>query len=1097
MDAPDKILRGSEQHKAALIKVGQAQMTAGYERQDYIDALKELERIQKRIDWQLTEGELERKPTGQLSVQCFNNRFERVLKGTSKSFEWSTLKKNLTSRECAKKEDAGMFELTRFFSNTGFEHVSVTYDGQDRRLPVCGESRCKWNVEYVDGLTLDYDAGISVEDFQAKHPDLEYLLYSSYNHDPEKGKHKFRVVIPLKTRVGAAEVANRKAALMKQFPGVDPASFSISQAFYLPSHPPGQTPVRIENTGAWFELMRLDKDTARSREPSREPLSTSTRVTSEVDAGKVIAAIMNCMPPDTEYLRVLKGCDGHSYAPFIVPFLFSLGYWGKENGMETEEILDLVEQRWAGTEHVDSFYRLVDGSNYGNLDVCESFVDRVQHGIKKGLDLGFKPSEFDKAWQEFNKTLSSQGQTELPELFQPKVAKDKLNNKLVNYIWQYCSPDQIKNHLVVRFEAGAGKTQAAHMLLGLSVYIAQAKNEKKNGVVVDYLVPDNSLGEEVTKRLYREYNTKLQMQNPWEVRKIEGRDSLCIDQKVKEAKDLGHKIDNPCEGCTLTDSCEYPKQFREKEKLNLIRVIYQGMISNRLSRFDKVEAPDFYFIDEDVIATLYTETVYGHEYDFVKELDADLDVNSTADEIGRGIITKLKSEVRQLEREAERAKPLAPVQFSRYRRGEISEAVFKQQIEKQKTERLARNKRPSLAAVKLLLHDIEFSRRQCVSIRVTDNKSRVVVASRLKPLASRYAEAPCIYLDATVEHLIVKQALRDHEGLGHNVDYWECNVAYSEKVTVQQDTSRSWSMQSLCPLVGGKRSVNEGLLRVAWDEMVRRSLNLGKPFAVVTYKTVADFINAGKVPAGSRSIKDSELFLGVGHFGKIRGQDHFNQKGIEHLYVIGRMQVSSTVLHDHARAIFGREHEPLSFNQGMVRVNVGPGVRLKTQRYLDPRVQAVDNMLNAAETAQAAHRLRLIYGDTPKELFLMTNACVPVRVNKVMDVHSGGADTKRDRLLLELRGSIAAGEVAIKSGEKWITCPTSLVTEEQRMRKQVLDEAVATLDVVSFSGFDCCLRTKNRKKRDVVVLARNEETVRDALGTQYPEDLVEDVKLRH
>jgi hypothetical protein len=73
-------------------------------------------------------------------------------------------------------------------------------------------------------------------------PELEYVVYSSFNHNLNKKTqevdpsiHKFRVIIPLKEPITVEQLRTGKDALMKTFPGVDPASFTPSQGFYLPS----------------------------------------------------------------------------------------------------------------------------------------------------------------------------------------------------------------------------------------------------------------------------------------------------------------------------------------------------------------------------------------------------------------------------------------------------------------------------------------------------------------------------------------------------------------------------------------------------------------------------------------------------------------------------------------------------------------------------------------------------------------------------------------------------------------------------------------------------------------------------------------------
>jgi hypothetical protein len=92
-------------------------------------------------------------------------------------------------------------------------------------------------------LCLDVDDNYHELVFiQQDFPDLEFVAYSSFNHSFNKKTqevdpsiHKFRVIIPLKEPITVDQLRTGKEALIKTFPGVDPASFTPSQGFFLPS----------------------------------------------------------------------------------------------------------------------------------------------------------------------------------------------------------------------------------------------------------------------------------------------------------------------------------------------------------------------------------------------------------------------------------------------------------------------------------------------------------------------------------------------------------------------------------------------------------------------------------------------------------------------------------------------------------------------------------------------------------------------------------------------------------------------------------------------------------------------------------------------
>jgi hypothetical protein len=402
------IERGSQEHRDAINKFDAAVKASGAGSDAYNEAVDDLVALQQRVDWQMTSGVPASSGEGRkLCVQFLDSRLARVPSAAGQVCSWDDLKSRLVSQPVANKEDASFFLLVRFYSD-GYEKLSFTKPKEAWQTPSYGISRCQENIEWIDGLTLDFDSGVTVEQFQEKYSKYEYLLTTSFNHDPSQDKHKFRVVIPFQQRVGALELKRRRKALAGIFEGADPASFNISQGFYTPSHPRDKTPVRVVNSGVWFDLMALEADPV--REPNR--LGVSMRVEGKDEASKLVAALMNCMPPDTEYLRKLPGAHEHTYVPVIVPFLSSLGYWGRENGLEEGEVCELVRQRWDDSEHVSSFYSLISKASYGGLEACLSFVDRVRKAVAGGVGLGFEDGEFKAAYDELMALMAGAVQAE-------------------------------------------------------------------------------------------------------------------------------------------------------------------------------------------------------------------------------------------------------------------------------------------------------------------------------------------------------------------------------------------------------------------------------------------------------------------------------------------------------------------------------------------------------------------------------------------------------------------------------------------------------------------------------------------------------------
>lgn len=93
--------------------------------------------------------------------------------------------------------------------------------------------RCKSNVSQIYALLLDIDGTRTLADAVAEFANYEFLIYSTFGNS--ETKEKFRLILPLNTALTRLEFDQRHTSMCDYF-GVDRASFTISQAFYLPCY---------------------------------------------------------------------------------------------------------------------------------------------------------------------------------------------------------------------------------------------------------------------------------------------------------------------------------------------------------------------------------------------------------------------------------------------------------------------------------------------------------------------------------------------------------------------------------------------------------------------------------------------------------------------------------------------------------------------------------------------------------------------------------------------------------------------------------------------------------------------------------------------
>lgn len=185
---------------------------------------------------------------------------------------WSTLADLLTTHiDSPSKARTPMFNFAEFktaqdpTTQPGRSYHGHEVDGVWTRLPegtydeIPGTvRRCKGNVVAINGIVLDVDEKMTIDQAQDMFREIEYVLYTTFRHTPER--HKFRIVIPFSQPLLASDIAGRQAAIAETFPGVDAASFTVSQSFYF--HSGHHSPYSI-----WNEGVMLDPYAFEYREP--------------------------------------------------------------------------------------------------------------------------------------------------------------------------------------------------------------------------------------------------------------------------------------------------------------------------------------------------------------------------------------------------------------------------------------------------------------------------------------------------------------------------------------------------------------------------------------------------------------------------------------------------------------------------------------------------------------------------------------------------------------------------------------------------------------------------------------------------------------
>ena len=147
--------------------------------------------------------------------------------------------------------------------------------------------------------------------------------------------------------------------------------------------------------------------------------------------------------------------------------------------------------------------------------------------------------------------------------------------------------------------------------------------------------------------------------------------------------------------------------------------------------------------------------------------------------------------------------------------------------------------------------------------------------------------------------------------------------------------------------------------------------------------------------------------VAVAHFASLRGSNAYADRSV--IFITGRNQPPIDGIEQQARAIFGNSGNPTSYddkeNLPLDQVDYWLSKRsphapaaMTVPSFSDPRIEAVQKQIREAETVQAIARLRLVWADYQKRVFLLSNLPVEMPVDHLIEFN----DLMPDRLEMEL-----------------------------------------------------------------------------------------------
>ena len=119
-----------------------------------------------------------------------------------------------------------------------------------------GSMRCIGaNLQSIYTLAIDYDNGISIEQFKDEYRDRQYSLYSSYSYGVKPGD-RFRVIVPLDKPLPCELLTCKrvKQNLLFNWHGVDECCFDRGHWQILPARNPAGEYIYYKNKGERWDF---------------------------------------------------------------------------------------------------------------------------------------------------------------------------------------------------------------------------------------------------------------------------------------------------------------------------------------------------------------------------------------------------------------------------------------------------------------------------------------------------------------------------------------------------------------------------------------------------------------------------------------------------------------------------------------------------------------------------------------------------------------------------------------------------------------------------------------------------------------------------
>ncbi|MDA9324230.1 hypothetical protein N9Q56_00985, partial [bacterium] len=469
---------------------------------------------------------------------------------------------------------------------------------------------------------------------------------------------------------------------------------------------------------------------------------------------------------------------------------------------------------------------------------------------------------------------------------------------------------------------------------------------------------------------------------------------------VRDLEEKGHSIyGNAClsrtsgEQCSFFSSCAYLDQFRQSGNdlgvENTIRIYTHASLFLSRNEFERQAEPDLVIIDEAFLSSAVSNMPSIPVGDVTQYIRFGGNAQLGFDLVE--CLTKHQGDLSYL-----RDKDVGAFEFNAVSVEGLNPATpFSAGTTQSRNVRSAKQYKALTKLLEIAAREIEDQVKDQFGQLAYNNRKNEIVICEHKPIRVPRS-APVLYLDATADPIITEAYLPALQY--HRIDVHQLAV-------VSQVHDRTGSKNFWNSKIGPEQ---ENLSEPTYDA---RHNDLASLITILNA-----WVKAGESPllVGNKDLckflRDHprlDAGVAVALFMSLRGSNAYEDRSV--VFITGRNQPPIDGIEQQARAIFGNSGNPLSYDDKeslpLDQVDYWLSARsphstsaMTVPSFSDPRIEAVQKQIREAETVQAIARLRLVWADYQKRVFLLSNLPVEMPVDHLIEFN----DLMPDRLEMEL-----------------------------------------------------------------------------------------------